>query len=62
MPRSRGIERVDTTPRGEVRYAGWMVVEVFDYAPGSEHVARESLASIRRIEADLAERFPGNEQ
>jgi len=36
----------------EVRFAGWMSAAVFDYAPTPERAARESVASIRRIEAD----------
>jgi sugar phosphate isomerase/epimerase len=38
----------------EVRYAGWVSVEVFDFAPGCERLARESLAYMRRTEAALA--------
>ncbi|NBW95346.1 MAG: sugar phosphate isomerase/epimerase [Planctomycetia bacterium] len=52
-----GFGAVDFAPifsaLAEVRYAGWVSVEVFDYAPGAERLARESLAYMRQVEETL---------
>jgi sugar phosphate isomerase/epimerase len=46
-----GMGPTDFTPifraLAEARYAGWVSVEVFDYAPGCEKIARESLSYMR---------------
>ncbi len=53
-----GFGSVDFLPifqaLGEIGYAGWVSVEVFDLAPGAERLARESIAYMRRIEGELA--------
>jgi len=52
-----GFGAVDFAPifraLAAVHYAGWVSVEVFDYAPGPERLARESIGYMRRIEAGL---------
>lgn len=37
----------------QVRYAGWVSVEVFDYRPGAEKIARDSLTYLQRVLAEL---------
>ena len=50
-------ERLDFVPilgaLRDIGYAGWVSVEVFDYAPGAERLARDSIDYLRRCEGML---------
>jgi sugar phosphate isomerase/epimerase len=54
-----GMGNVDFLPilrtLGEIDYRGWVSVEVFDYAPGIETLASESIANLQECLAQLAE-------
>lgn len=53
-----GMGQLDFLPifqtLGEIDYRGWVSVEVFDYTPGVERLARESIEYMRRCLEKLA--------
>jgi sugar phosphate isomerase/epimerase len=54
-----GFGRLDFVPileaLGEIDYRGWVSVEVFDYTPGIERLARESIEYLQRCLERLVE-------
>jgi sugar phosphate isomerase/epimerase len=50
-----GFGKLEFTPimkaLGGIDYRGWVSVEVFDYSPGAERLARESIAYLRKCAA-----------
>jgi sugar phosphate isomerase/epimerase len=57
--RGPGMGELDFLPifraLAEINYRGWVSVEVFDYAPGVEALARDSIEYMQDCVAELAE-------
>ncbi len=58
--RGPGMGEVDFAPifaaLHEIEYDGWVSVEVFDYEPGMDALAGESIRYMQKVEGDLATR------
>ncbi len=56
--RGPGMGDMDFTPvfqaLRDIRFGGWVSVEVFDFSPGAEALARESIEYMKRIESQLS--------
>jgi sugar phosphate isomerase/epimerase len=61
--RGPGMGDLDFTPifqaLYDVDFKGWVSVEVFDYTPGAEALATESIKYMREVEAKLNQRSAG---
>ena len=56
--RGPGMGEIDFRPifqtLRDINYRGWVSVEVFDYEPGVEALARESIEYMKKVERELA--------